>query len=60
MVGLPARYPLKVSDDRPIHVFIAKPGENPAGWSVPVQWVLTILKPVQALEFSRRRVSTPC
>ena len=56
---LPARYALKVSDDRPIQIFIAKPGENPTGWAVPVQRVLTILKPLQALEFSRRSVSTP-
>jgi hypothetical protein len=56
---LPTRYALKVSDDRLFYVFVAKLGENTTGWAVPVQRVLTILKPVQALEFSRRRVSMP-
>jgi hypothetical protein len=56
---MPARYALKVSDDRPIHIFIAKLGENPTSWAVPVQRVLTILKPLLALEFSRCCVSTP-
>jgi hypothetical protein len=56
---MPAHYALKVSDDRPIDIFVAKLRENPTGWAVPVQGVLTILKPLQALEFSRRCVSTP-
>src|SRR6266851_3731430 len=53
---MPARHALKVIDDRPVQIFVAKPGENPAGWAVPVQRMLTILKPLQALEFSRRCV----
>src|SRR5712691_5073759 len=56
---MPARHALKMIDDRPIHIFVAKLGENPAGWAVPVQRVLTILKPLQALKFSRRCLSTP-
>jgi hypothetical protein len=56
-VWLPARYALKVSDDRPIQIFIVKPGENTAGWAVPIQGVLTILKPVQGLPFGRSCVS---
>ena len=51
---MPAHYSLKMSNDRPIQIFVVKPGENPTGWTVPVQPVLTILKPLQALEFSRR------
>jgi len=59
MVSLPTRYALKVSDDWPIHILMAKLGENPTGWPVPVQRVMTILQPLQTLEFGRRCVSTP-
>jgi hypothetical protein len=33
---MPARHTLQVIDDRPIQIFVAKAGENPAGWAVPV------------------------
>ena len=56
---MPARRALEVVDDRPIQIFVAKLAEHPAGWAVPVQRMLTVLKPLQALEFSRRSVSTP-
>ena len=45
---MPARRALKVIDDRPIQIFVANPGENAAGGAVPVQRVLTVLKPQQA------------
>src|SRR6267378_4203662 len=54
-----ARHALKEIDDRPIQIFVPKLAENPTGWAVPVQRVLTVLKPLQALEFSSRCVSTP-
>ena len=57
---MPARYTLKLSDDWQIQIFVAKLGEDPSGWTVPVQRVPTILKPLQALEFSSRKPSTAC
>jgi len=42
-----ARHALKVIDDRPIQIFVAKPREDPAGGAVPVQRVLTVLEPLQ-------------
>jgi hypothetical protein len=45
---MPARNALKVVDDRPIQIFVAKPGENPAGRAIPVQRVLAGLKPLEA------------
>jgi hypothetical protein len=44
---MPARHTVEVIDDRPIQIFVAKPGEHPAGWAVPVQRVLTVLEPLQ-------------
>jgi hypothetical protein len=40
------RYALKLTDDRTIQIFVAKLVANPAGWAIPVQWVLTALKPL--------------
>ena len=51
---MPARYALKVIDDGPFQIIVPKPGEDSAGWAIPVQRMLTILKPLQALELSRR------
>ena len=45
---MPVRHVLEVIDDLPIQIFVAKAGENPAGWAVPVQRVLTVLKPLHA------------
>src|SRR5215468_2026247 len=57
---MPARHALKVIDDRPIQIFVAKLAEHPTGWAVPVQRVLTVLEPLQAPEFSPRSASAPC
>ena len=46
-VWMPARHALEVFDDRPIQIFVAKPGENPTGWAVPVQRMLTVFQPLQ-------------
>ena len=56
---MPARNALKVTDDLPIQIFVAKLVENPTDWAIPVERVLTILKPPQALEFSSRQASIP-
>src|SRR5437867_3483559 len=44
---MPTRHALKVIEDRRIQIFVAKPGENPTGWAVPVQRMLTVLQPLQ-------------
>jgi hypothetical protein len=51
---MPKRRTLQVIDNRPIQVFVAKPGKNPTGRAVPVQRMLAIFKPLQVREFSRR------
>jgi hypothetical protein len=43
---MPPRYALKLADDRTVQIFVLKLFENPTGWAIPVQWVLTILKPL--------------
>jgi hypothetical protein len=47
-VSMPARHTLEVIDDRPIQIFVTKPGEMPARWAVPVQRVLMVPKPLEA------------
>jgi hypothetical protein len=61
-VSMPARHALKMIDDRPIQIFVAKPGENPAGGAVPVERVLTVLEPLQALTLrgTAARVADDC
>ena len=56
------RHALKVIDDRPIQIFIAKLDENPAGWAFPVQRVRSVLKPLQArtLRGTTARVGHSC
>jgi hypothetical protein len=56
---MPPRYALKLRGDRPTHIFLAKLGESPSGWAVPVQRVLTILKPSEAFECASRWASLP-
>src|ERR1019366_7461455 len=51
---MPARHTVQVIDDRFIQIFVTKPDEKGAGWTVPVQRMLTILKQLQALGFIRR------
>ena len=48
------RHAFKMIDDWPIQILVAKPGENPASWAVPVEWVLTILQSLEALGLSLR------
>jgi hypothetical protein len=59
---MPARHALKVIDDRPIQILVAKPRENPAGRAVPVQRMLTVLEPPQALTLrgTAARVADDC
>src|SRR5262249_16176494 len=58
-ISITMRHALKVIDDRPIQVFVAKLAEHPMGWAVPVQRARTVLKPLQPLEFSGFCVSGP-
>ena len=55
---MPTRRALEVFDNRPIQIFVAKSGEDPAGWAVPVERVLAVFKITDFLgRFSERVAS---
>jgi len=45
-VWISPRHSLEVSDDRPVQIFVAKLGENPIRWAIPVQGALTVIQPL--------------